>query len=409
MSEPHCRRCRTRLIPVYPGQTEHPGCSPTPTGWIRKPAPHQATLAHVEDSPGLRLALQLAALGRHVFPLSPTSRRPLGNCPACRTTTTPHRIEQCPCLPAGRWCHGVRAATTNPATITNWWQTKPDAIPGIAAGPSGLVLIDIDNHHDPLPASLATGLLPGINLADEPIPEHEWRDPARYQDGRDTFRLLARLRGGEHPWPAGPRHRPVAVDTPSDGRHLWYQAPVEGLHQALSDHGLAWQIDIKAGWSYGIAPGATTAGGRYELVAGDIANPGQPPNWLAREIIRVTTPRRSTPPVPRPRPARPETGPRRGPAAYVTTVINRGANRLAGMHDGRKRALTALAYQVGGLLAWSGLNENDVADQLLTAGTNSGLPASQAHRITQRALARGIAEPLPEPGSASAHLRRRAG
>jgi Bifunctional DNA primase/polymerase, N-terminal len=397
MSAPRCRRCRTRLIPVYAGQTEHPGCSPTPTGWIPKAAPQQPTLAHVEDSPGLRLALQLATVGRHVFPLSPTSRRPLGNCPACRTTTTPHPIEQCPCLPAGRWCHGVRAATTNPDTLTTWWHTKPDAIPGIAAGPSGLVLIDIDNHQTPLPADLATGLLPGINLAAEPIPEHEWRDPRRYRDGRDTLRLLAHLRGGEHPWPAGPHHRPVAVDTPSGGRHLWYRAPVDGLHQAISDdrHGLAWQIDIKAGWSYGVAPGATATAGTYKQVAGDIANPGQPPTWLAREIIRVTAPRPQRPDPPLPVPQQSRSG--RGPAAYVTTVINNGAHRLATMRDGRKRALAALAYQVGGLLHWSGLDENDVVDQLVAAGTASGLPDSQARRITQRALARGVAAPLPAP------------
>jgi hypothetical protein len=397
MSKPRCRRCRHRLIPVYAGQTEHPACSPTPTGWIPKPAPRQATLTPTEDNPGLRLALELADLGWHVFPLSPTSRRPYGNCPACRTPThtTPHPIEQCPCLPAGRWCHGVRAATTNPATITTWWHTKPDAIPGVAAGPSGLVLIDIDNHHDPLPDDLATGLLPGINLAAEPIPAHHWNDPARYRDGRDTLRLLAHLRGDTNPWPSGPHHRPVAVDTPSGGRHLWYQAPVHGLHQALSDHGLAWQIDIKAGWSYGIAPTATTTAGQYDVAAGDIANPGHLPTWLAREIIRVTTPRPhpSTRPLPRPRPSTQS----RGPAAYLTTVINRGAARLATMRDGRKRALAALAYHAGGLLHWSGLNQADVTNQLIAAGTASGLPHNQAHRITQRAFARGVGAPLPAP------------
>ncbi|MEQ7011372.1 bifunctional DNA primase/polymerase [Actinopolymorpha sp. B17G11] len=396
MSEPRCRRCRTRLLPVYAGQTEHPACSPTDTGWIPTPTPRQATLTPTEDKPGLRLALQLADVGWHVFPLSPASRRPFGNCRTCRTTrTTPHPIEQCPCLPAGRWCHGVRAATTNPTTITSWWHTQPDAIPGVAAGPSGLVLIDIDNHHDPIPDDLATGLLPGINLVAEPIPEHEWNDPSGFRDGRDTLRLLAHIRGGEHPWPAGPRHRPVTVDTPSGGRHLWYQAPVQGLRQALSDHGLAWQIDIKAGWSYGVAPGATATAGPYEVVAGDIASPGQLPTWLAREIIRVTS-RHPTRPVPRsPRPQQGRSG--RGPAAYVTTVIMRGAERLATMRDGRKCALAALAYQVGGLLDWSGLDESDVAEQLVIAGTSSGLSTSQAHRITHRSLVRGMAAPLPRP------------
>lgn len=60
MSEPRCRRCRRRLIPVYVGQTEHPACSPTPTGWIPKPSPCPATLTPAKESSGLRLGLELA-------------------------------------------------------------------------------------------------------------------------------------------------------------------------------------------------------------------------------------------------------------------------------------------------------------------------------------------------------------
>ncbi|MEQ4207934.1 bifunctional DNA primase/polymerase [Actinopolymorpha sp. B9G3] len=402
MSEPRCRRCRGRLTPIYPGQTEHPTCSPTPTGWIPKVTAQQVTL-DLSDAKGgpVRLALELAGLGWHVFPLSPVSKRPLGNCRTCRTIArgTPHPAEECPCLPAGKWCHGVRAATTNPTIITGWWHDEPHAVPGIAAGPSDRVLIDIDTHGDPLPDDLATGLLPGINLAAEPIDEHQWRDPGRYRDGRDTLRLLAQIRGGTHPWPGDPGHQPVSVATPSGGRHLWYRAPVKGLRQALSNHGLGWQIDVKAGWSYGVAPGATTTAGKYEVVTGDIANPGRLPAWLAREVSRVTTPRPPRPvrPVPPPQPGLSSSG--RGPAAYLTTVINRGTNRLTGMRDGRKRALAALAYHAGGLLDWSGLDEADVTNQLVAAGTASGLSANQAHRITHRALARGIATPLPAPTS----------
>ena len=81
-----------------------------------------------------------------------------------------HLARACPCLAAGGWCHGVRAATTDPARITAWWRREPRAVPGVAAGPSGLVLVDIDAHGGPPPPNLATGLLPGIDLAAEPIP-----------------------------------------------------------------------------------------------------------------------------------------------------------------------------------------------------------------------------------------------
>jgi hypothetical protein len=374
--------------PRQPGTPGHPA---------QRPAIQLGALA------GLALALELAALGWHVFPLSPSSKRPLANCPACHVlSSTParaaHRIEHCPCVPAGRWCHGVRAATTDPARLAAWWSAEPAAVPGVAAGPSGLVLIDIDTHHDELPAELATGLLPGIDLAAEPIPRHLWADPARFRDGRDSLRLLAAIRGGPAPWPPGDRHRPVTVATPSGGRHLWYQAPAPGLRQALSDpqgrYGLAWQVDIKAGWSYGLAPGAATTAGAYQITSGDLAQPGHMPAWLAREVTRAAGPQ---PARRQPGPAGPSRPSGRAGAAYLTTVINRGAARMAAIDDGRKRALAALAYQAGGLLAWSGLPEHEVTDRLTDAGTASGLPAATARRIATRSLANGLAKPITPP------------
>ena len=348
-----------------------------------------------------RLALDLAALGWHILPLSPVSKGPLGNCGAChpRHGITAHLAGACPCLPAGGWCHGVRAAITDPSTITAWWCREPRAVPGVAAGPSGLVLVDIDAHGDPPPPNLATGLLPGIDLAAEPLPAEAWEDPARLRDGRDSLALLARLRGGPRPWPTGAEYQPVTVATPSGGAHLWYRAPAERLRQALADpqgrYGLAWQVDLKAGWSYGVAPGAVTTAGPYQMRGGQPARPGRMPAWLAREVIRAST---ATPQ----RPATPSLlsqpdGP--GPAAYLVTVIGRGTAQLAAMTDGRKRALSALAYHAGGLLHWSGLSREDVVSQLITAGTASGLEPGTTARIVNRAITNGIERPVTGPSS----------
>ena len=345
-----------------------------------------------------RLALELAALGWHVLPLSAVSKRPLGNCPACRPRhgIAAHLAGACPCLTAGGWCHGVRAATTDPATIAAWWHREPRAVPGVAAGPSGLVLVDIDAHGGPLPPNLATGLLPGIDLTAEPIPPGAWADAARFRDGRDSLALLARLRGGPRPWPTGPEHQAVIAATPSDGVHLWYRAPAPHLRQALSDphgrYGLAWQIDLKAGWSYGIAPGAATIAGSYPVRGGGPTRPGRMPAWLAHEVIRVTTaaPRQpATPPPPSPG------GP--GPAAYLATVIGRGTLQLAALTDGRKRALSALAYHAGGLLAWSGADRGQVTKQLIDAGTAAGLGPGISTRIVNRAITNGIGQLVPPP------------
>jgi hypothetical protein len=357
----------------------------------------------MSEPPNLALALRLAAHGWHILPLSPANKRPLGNCPDCATENglAGHQIRYCPCLPAGRWCHGVRAATTNPDILTAWWRAEPRAVPGIAAGPSGLTLLDIDAHDTPLPADLATGLLPGINLNNETLAPADWNEPGRYRDGRDTLQLLARLRGGPRPWPTDPVRQPLGAATPSGGAHLWYQAPAEELRQVLADpeargrYGLAWQIDIKAGWSYGIAPGATTQTGRYEIRPGSPERPGQMPEWLARETIRAAAGgTRSCPARPLSAPA---DGP--GPAAYLTTVISRGATELAVMTDGRKRALSELAYHAGGLLIWSGLNLTDVSSQLTRAGTVAGLKPGDAARIVNRAIANGISRPIASPAN----------
>jgi hypothetical protein len=180
---------------------------------------------------------------------------------------------------------------------------------------------------------------------------------------------------------------------------LWYRAPAEDLRQALSDpqhnKGFAWQVDIKAGWNHGVAPGARTRTGEYEIHSGDIDTPGRMPEWLTHEVIRVAGPR---PPKPIELQQRRVAAPGPRPAAYLTKVINRGTSELVAMSDGRKRALSALAYKTGGFLAWSGLPHDQVADQLINAGIASGLPANIAHRIVGRAISRGIAEPLqPRP------------
>ncbi|GAA1526404.1 bifunctional DNA primase/polymerase [Actinomadura kijaniata] len=345
-------------------------------------------------TPHLDLALTLAAPGWHVFPLSPRDKRPLANCLHCRDNPTCSRdnYTACPCLPDGQWCHGVRAATTDPDRIRTWWRRQPYAVPAVAAGPSGLVLIDLDAHTDQLPADPATELLPGIHLTNDQIPV----GIQAIRTGRDVLLLLARLRGGSRPWPTDSDHQPVTVTTPSGGRHLWYRTPrVENgrrLRQALG--ALGWQVDVKAGWSYGIAPGATAANGPYKVIAGAPTRVGRMPDWLADEVWRVATDRPFSPPAPAPV-APPASGGR--PAAYLTTVIDNGATELAALADGRQRALSALAYKSGGLLAWSGLNRGDVEDRLVHAGLASGLPERLARRIVHRALNNGLARPLAGP------------
>ena len=64
------------------------------------------------------------------------------------------------------------------------------------------------------------------------------------------------------------------------------------------------------------------------------------------------------------------------------------------MSDGRQRALSALAYQAGGLLEWSGADSGQVTGQLVDAAIASGLTPALAERIVMRALANGISRPI---------------
>ena len=175
-----------------------------------------------------RLALELAALGWHILPLSAASKRPLGNCPACRTQpgAAGHLARRLP-LPGRRRLvprrprrhhrprpdHRLVAARTRRGARRRRGPVRP--------GPG--------RHRRP------RRLAP-------PRPGH--RAAARHRPGRRTHPRAAVGRPGplprrpRHPAPAGPaprrppplagpapEHRPVSVTTPSGGIHLWYPAP----------------------------------------------------------------------------------------------------------------------------------------------------------------------------------------
>lgn len=178
-------------------------------------------------------ALRIAARGWPVFPLRPGSK-----------------------LPAIRdWEH---RATTDPERIAAWWSRGPYNI-GIACGPAGLVVLDLDAAHGHQPP-------------------RGWPDEVRH--GRDVLRLLAREAG--EPDPADT----YTVATPSGGEHRYFLAPPQGpeLRNTTGDtgRGLGWHIDTRA------AGGSITAAGSLRFIAHELrryrAVNGRPPaplpTWL---------------------------------------------------------------------------------------------------------------------------------
>jgi len=122
-------------------------------------------------------ALRLAARGWYVFPITPYAKKE----PVIKQWET--------------------RASTNPDQITSWWQHTPHSI-GIATGPSGLVVIDLDTPK------------PG-----EPVPDR-WANGG-ITSGAGVLRSLARAQRTTitPTW---------TVRTPSGGWHLYYTTPATG-------------------------------------------------------------------------------------------------------------------------------------------------------------------------------------
>ncbi|MEW9521266.1 bifunctional DNA primase/polymerase [Streptomyces tubercidicus] len=184
----------------------------------------------------LRAALDAAEHGWAVIPLRPGHKRPAlhgeASCPGIGDCSAGHR----------KW---EQRATTDPGRIRAAWSTTPFNI-GIATGPSGLVVVDLDMPKDK-----------GNSNADTPC-------------GVTTFQALCERTG--HPVPAT-----RTVRTASGGVHLYFTAP-SGIRLANTAGTLGPLIDTRAWGGYVVAPGSTAHGAAYEVV--DAAPVVQLPNWL---------------------------------------------------------------------------------------------------------------------------------
>ncbi|TMR06508.1 bifunctional DNA primase/polymerase, partial [Nonomuraea turkmeniaca] len=161
----------------------------------------------------LATALHAARCGWHVFPLTPHGK-----------------------YPARGFTAWERNATTDHDQITAWWQRAPYNV-GIACGPSGLLVIDLDlpkpGEHPP-----ATWARRGI------------------ASGEEVFRHLCAEHG--RPYPGDTR----IVTTRRGGTHLYFTAPPgQRLGNTSGDRGkgLGWLIDTRGTGGYVVAPGSYVA------------------------------------------------------------------------------------------------------------------------------------------------------
>ncbi|GAA0432538.1 DNA primase [Actinoplanes capillaceus] len=306
-------------------------------------------------------ALAHAARGWHVFPLRPDNRR---NDPdqAKRPAFPDHSEDRCtrgdPRCRDGHTGWEPRA-TRDPQRIRRAWAFTPHNI-GIACGPAGLVVIDLDT---PKPGA-------------EPPPE--WTD-MHPRDGADVLGLLAAQHtdGGDPGlWDT------YTVATGSGGRHLYYRHPA-GPPLRNTAGALGWLIDTRAHGGYVVAAGSTTGGRPYRVV--DDRPPALLPGWITSLLRPAEAP-----------PPRQVLGDfsafRRG--AYVRAAVARTLDRLAAARPGvRNAALYGAAVSLGQLAAGGALAEAEVAEALIPTALAIGLTERETARTIRSGLAAGALHP----------------
>jgi hypothetical protein len=334
------------------------------------------------------VALWLASQGFHVHPLLPGKKLPPRSCNRCspgsKSDPNPlyieHKPEDCRCIAAGLHCHGVRAATTDPDRIEAWWSKMPKAGVGVAAGPSGILILDVDRHGGPRPDT--DKILPGIELPED-------LNPDSITDGLDVLALLCEVRSAPL---LDSSPRTMTVETPSGGLHYWYRLPEGTSWSWKSDSkALGWQLDVKAGWGYAVAPGTETPKGAYRAL-GDCRTVADLPAWLAADLKRTGH-------YIAPKPGRERMSASRLLAQmtpindrYVSSVVRAEVEGLARQTEGgRNTATYNAAKAIGRFITTGQISEAEVETLIVNAAQSAGLPEREALSAARSGIRAGMA------------------
>ncbi len=280
----------------------------------------------VSDPRGCNLALLAWALeatrrGWAVFPIRPGDKRPAG-----------HAERLCP--GTGRCADGHRKpeqrATTEPDLITAAWTVQPYNI-GIATGPSGLLVIDLDVLK----------------------PDEQEGAP----DGAQSLLALCERAGQTLP-------ATYQVRTPSGGRHLYFTAPA-GVRLGCTVNRLGRHVDTRGWGGYVVAPGSTTPHGDYTITDDSAVAPLPP--WLADTLSERAKPDPHT-----------VMAPVRDGTKAARTALERecAVIRAAGDHA-RNSTLHKSACKVARFVAWGNISRAAVEEAIQGAGESTGLPAAE--------------------------------
>jgi Bifunctional DNA primase/polymerase, N-terminal len=286
----------------------------------------------------LRSALDAVLRGWHVFPCAVGGKRP-----ALR----------------GNW---QDLATTAPGQVRDWWARAPYNI-GIACGPSGLVVIDLDQPRDD-----AGGDDPEDDGALFPL------------SGADRLSRLAREHGERYPGGT------YVVDTPSGGCHLYFCAAdgrARNSAGALGPH-----IDVRADGGYVVGAGSRIGGQAYTARKGP-RDPAPLPSWLGRLVAEAPVA------LPVPAPRLPVADLAQG-RAYAMAALRAETSRVAAAVPGtRNDTLNRAAFSLGQLVAAGLLPPLPVITGLISAAVHAGLPEEEAVRTVRSGMTGGARKPRP--------------
>ncbi|GGQ12825.1 bifunctional DNA primase/polymerase [Streptomyces roseolilacinus] len=279
----------------------------------------------------LNAALDAAARGWHVFPLRPGAKRP-----------ALHHETQCPHTGAcaGGHVKWEQRATTDPERIHAAWATGAFNI-GLATGPSGLVVIDLDQ-----PKEKGCSDAPG---------------------GAAFFGALCERAGQAVP-------ATYRVRTTGGGHHLYFRAPA-GARLRNTAGTLAPLVDTRAWGGYVVAPGSTVHGAPYEVV--DDRPVLELPAWLL-DILQA-------PPKPAAAGFRPVAP--RDVSQVARVALERETTAVAATGEGgRNAALLRGARAVGRFVAWGDIPRHVAEEAFQEAGEAAGLPPAECRTTIRSAL-----------------------
>ncbi|MFH0520403.1 bifunctional DNA primase/polymerase [Streptomyces sp. M41] len=281
----------------------------------------------------LSAALQAAARGWYVHPLRPGAKGSAlhgeRTCPQTGECTGGHL----------KW---EQRATTDPDRIRAAWAAGAFNV-GIATGPSGLVVVDLD-----VPKEKS-----GKGSSDAP-------------DGATSFAALCERAGQPVPLT-------YTVRTPSGGLHLYYDVPPD-VRLFNTARTVAPNVDTRA-WGGNIVAAGSTPQGAYEVING--APVATLPAWLLSLLQTPATPDRAPAPL-----LIPGQATRRAEVALAReTAAVRGT-----AEGGRNNRLLAGARALGRFVAWGEITQDAVETAFQAAGEAAGLSSGECRTTIHSAL-----------------------